>query len=84
VPRRDVTVGERPFIDLTSGYIQRSLATLPKQGDRPPWRLYQNWFRDILALRFGALEDGTMEFARAGASATGETPAAERSLSVAA
>jgi cation diffusion facilitator CzcD-associated flavoprotein CzcO len=68
VPRRDPAVAERPFIDLTSGYIQRSLNKLPKQGERPPWRLYQNYFRDILTLRLGALEDGAMEFSRAGAS----------------
>ena len=64
-PRRDPTVAERRFIDLRSGYVERSLALLPKQGDRPPWRLYQNWFRDIVALRLGAIEDGAMEFSRA-------------------
>jgi hypothetical protein len=35
---------------------------LPKQGTRMPWRLYQNYARDLMALRFGRLEDGTMEF----------------------
>jgi cation diffusion facilitator CzcD-associated flavoprotein CzcO len=64
-PRRDPTVGERPFLDLTSGYIARSLELLPKQGDKPPWRLYQNYFRDLLSLRFGAVDDGAMEFSRA-------------------
>jgi cation diffusion facilitator CzcD-associated flavoprotein CzcO len=66
-PRRDPSVKERPFIDLTSGYIQRSLKDLPTQGDKPPWRLYQNWFRDLIALRLGAIEDGAMQFSRAGA-----------------
>ncbi len=65
VPRRDPSVSERPFIDLTSGYIQRSIDLLPKQGERPPWRLYQNYFRDILTLRLGALEDDAMEFSHA-------------------
>ncbi len=64
-PRRDPTIAERPFIDLRSGYVQRSLALLPKQGDKPPWRLYQNWFRDIVALRLGSIDDGAMEFSRA-------------------
>ena len=67
VPRRDPSVAERRFIDLTSGYVERALDSLPKQGDRPPWRLYQNYFRDILTLRLGALEDGAMEFLRSGA-----------------
>jgi cation diffusion facilitator CzcD-associated flavoprotein CzcO len=70
VPRRDPSVAERRFIDLTSGYVERALDSLPKQGDRPPWRLYQNYFRDIFALRLGSLEDGAMEFSRAGAHAS--------------
>jgi cation diffusion facilitator CzcD-associated flavoprotein CzcO len=51
-----------PFLDLTSGYVQRSLALLPKQGSRAPWRLYQNYFRDLLAFRFGKLDDEAMQF----------------------
>jgi cation diffusion facilitator CzcD-associated flavoprotein CzcO len=65
VPRRDPSVAERPFIDFSSGYILRSLADFPKQGARAPWRLYQNYPMDILSLRFGALDDGAMEFAPA-------------------
>jgi hypothetical protein len=34
----------------------------PKQGSKPPWRLYQNYPRDILGLRFGSVEDGAMRF----------------------
>jgi monooxygenase len=33
---------DAPFLDLASGYVQRSLAQLPKQGRRTPWRLHQN------------------------------------------
>ncbi|MFE1603151.1 flavin-containing monooxygenase [Methylobacterium sp. ID0610] len=62
VPRRGGTAGEAPAIDFTSGYIQRSLALLPKQGTRRPWRLYQNYALDLATLRFGALEDGALEF----------------------
>jgi monooxygenase len=46
-----------PFIDLTSGYVQRSAAKLPKQGDRAPWRLHQNYVRDVLLLRRGPIDD---------------------------
>ena len=34
----------------------------PKQGTKAPWRLHQNYARDLLALRFGPIEDGVMRF----------------------
>jgi cation diffusion facilitator CzcD-associated flavoprotein CzcO len=61
-PRRDPSVGEQPWLDFSSGYIQRAAGRLPKQGTRMPWKLYQNYARDLMALRFGRLEDGTVEF----------------------
>jgi cation diffusion facilitator CzcD-associated flavoprotein CzcO len=51
-----------PFVDFNSGYILRSIDKFPKQGARAPWRLYQNYALDIIALRFGSLDDGTLEF----------------------
>ncbi len=72
VPRqRDPGVKAEPVIDLTSGYIRRALDTLPHQGSRMPWRLHQNWFRDVLALRFGPVADAALEFS------TATRPAAE-------
>jgi cation diffusion facilitator CzcD-associated flavoprotein CzcO len=59
---RDPSIRGVPFIDFSSGYIQRSIHKFPKQGSKAPWRLYQNYALDILALRFGALEDGAMVF----------------------
>ena len=59
---RDPSVTEQPFIDFNSGYIVRAIESFPKQGSKPPWRLYQNYARDIVALKFGTLEDGAMEF----------------------
>jgi cation diffusion facilitator CzcD-associated flavoprotein CzcO len=65
-PRRiDRSVQERPFLDFTSGYVQRGLPTLPKQGSKRPYRLYQNYLLDLLLLRHGALDDGALEFAPA-------------------
>ena len=64
VPRRDPAVGEEPLLDFSSGYVQRALHTLPKQGSRRPWQLRQNYALDLLALRFGAIEDGVLEFTR--------------------
>jgi monooxygenase len=51
-----------PFLDLKSGYVQRSLDALPKQGARAPWRLHQNYVRDVSMLRRGSLEDEAMVF----------------------
>lgn len=67
-PRKhDPTIAEEPALNFTSGYVQRGLDTLPHQGSKRPWKLYQNYLLDLLTLRYGALNDGTMEFARQGA-----------------
>jgi monooxygenase len=55
---------DRPFLDLASGYVQRSLADLPKQGARTPWRLHQNYLRDVRLMRRGPLDDEGMTFQR--------------------
>jgi len=60
---RDPSIAREPFIDFSSGYVLRAIDAFPKQGSRAPWRLYQNYALDILALRFRALEDGVLEFA---------------------
>ena len=48
-----------PFVDFTSGYIQRALDRLPRQGTKKPWRLNQNYALDVVALRFGSIDDST-------------------------
>lgn len=53
---------ETSWIDFTSGYVQRSVDKFPKQGSKNPWRPHQNYMLDILTLRNGALEDGTLIF----------------------
>jgi len=50
------------LLDLTSGYIQRSLDMLPKQSVNKPWRLNQNFILDNLALRFTSVDDDEMVF----------------------
>jgi monooxygenase len=50
------------FIDLKSGYVQRSLHELPKQGASHPWRLHQNYPKDIRLLKRGPVDD-EMDFA---------------------
>jgi len=64
-PRRDPAMGEDATPPLASGYIQRAQAHLPKQGAQVPWKLYQNYAKDMLALRFGKIDDGTLVFSKA-------------------
>jgi hypothetical protein len=58
----DSEVSEEPILDFTSGYVQRALHTLPRQGSKTPWRLHQNYVKDLLMLRYGRVDDETMEF----------------------
>lgn len=53
------------FLDLASGYVDRSIDSFPKQGTRSPWKLYQNYLLDIISLRFGSMQDKEMEYGRA-------------------
>jgi monooxygenase len=65
-PRRnDPAITPEPWVDFSSGYIRRASDRMPKQGTRKPWRLNQNYVKDIMLLRHGKLEDGTLEFSRA-------------------
>ena len=65
VPRiSDPSVTEEPLLDFNSGYVLRALERLPKQGSKEPWKLKQSYPFDLRAMRFGPLEDGTMQFSR--------------------
>jgi monooxygenase len=63
-PVRDATVQPEPILSFSSGYVQRGLPLLPKQGDRKPWRLDQNYVLDLLTLRFSRIDDGVLVFGR--------------------
>ncbi len=62
VPVRDPDVPERPFMDLMSGYVLRALDRMPRQGDRAPWRLKQNYLTDLRMIRHGRIDDGVLAF----------------------
>ncbi|OLF10346.1 flavin-containing monooxygenase [Actinophytocola xanthii] len=51
------TAATVPLVDLRSGYVLRSVEGLPKQGAAAPWRLYQNYPRDVLLMRYGPVDD---------------------------
>ncbi|MGY3605858.1 MULTISPECIES: flavin-containing monooxygenase [unclassified Bradyrhizobium] len=58
----DPSIEALPALDFSSGYVQRSIAKLPKQGSKRPWRLYQNYALDIVSLRYGKVDDGVMQY----------------------
>lgn len=55
-------LGELPLINLDSGYIHRAMDILPKQGDKFPWRLYQNYILDYKVLRINSVKDKRVIF----------------------
>jgi monooxygenase len=54
-----------PWVDFSSGYFQRAAHLLPRQGTVKPWKLNQNYLSDLVAMRFGAVDDGVLEFSGA-------------------
>ncbi len=63
-PRLSGAMATSPFIDMSSGYFERSRDTLPLQGDRAPWRLRQHYFKDARLFR-GAVDQQELDFERA-------------------
>jgi hypothetical protein len=42
--------------------MERALAHWPKQGSRAPWRVYQNYIRDAISLRWSPVDNAALEF----------------------
>ena len=63
IPDEDANaMGEDEYIDFSSGYVQRALNKMPKQGQKSPWRNYQNYLKDIFFVRLFSLKDSTLRF----------------------
>ncbi|MEQ1645539.1 MAG: FAD-containing monooxygenase EthA, partial [Pyrinomonadaceae bacterium] len=60
----DPSLERVPVLDFNSTYVLRVLDELPSQGSKHPWRLHQNYFKDLSMLRYARLDDGVMEFRR--------------------
>lgn len=60
----DPSIVAEPFLDFSSGYIQRALERFPKMGSKAPWKLYQNYVLDLLSLRYAPVTDQAMEFSK--------------------
>ena len=62
----DRDMARRPFVEMfSSGYVQRVVHQLPKQGDRDPWRHPQRYDDDRALLLAAPIEDGVLQFTRA-------------------
>ena len=55
----------RPLLNLTSGYVMRAAADLPKSATSAPWLIRQNYIRDMLTMKLGRIEDGILRFSKA-------------------
>ncbi|MBD3747519.1 MAG: NAD(P)/FAD-dependent oxidoreductase [Sphingopyxis terrae] len=56
---------EENIFDFSSGYIQRALHIMPKNADKLPWRLSQNYVQDRIDMRTGPVDDGVLKFGKA-------------------
>jgi len=68
-PRLSGPIETSPFIQMTSGYFERSRHTLPLQGSSAPWRLRQHYFKDA-ALWRAPVDEKELDFRPAAALAT--------------
>jgi cation diffusion facilitator CzcD-associated flavoprotein CzcO len=60
----DPTVTERPLLDFQAGYVLRSIDEFPRAGSRAPWRLGMSYAHDVVSLRHGRIDNGTLRFSR--------------------
>ena len=58
----DPTLGREPWLDFSSGYVQRAMEKFPKQGTRAPWKLHQNYVLDLMGLKYARVDDGVLAF----------------------
>ncbi len=59
----DVDMPRLPFVsDFSSGYFARSFDKLPKNGDRHPWRVLQDYAAEKKILTQDPIDDGVMIF----------------------
>jgi monooxygenase len=62
-PRRGQEAAVAPFVEkFNPGYMQRAVANWPKQGSKAPWRVYQNYLRDIWSLKWCPVDNKALEF----------------------
>lgn len=43
-------------------YVKRAAAVLPKQGDKSPWKVVQNYLYDKISLELSSANDKALEY----------------------
>ena len=63
LPKSDGEEAAAPFVEkFLPGYMERAIANWPKQGAKSPWRVYQNYVRDLISLRWESVDNDALEF----------------------
>ena len=61
----EIDMPQRPWVTgFSSGYLQRVMGNLPRQGDHAPWTNPQDYRLERKWARSGELEDGVLTFSR--------------------
>jgi monooxygenase len=68
------------WVDFSSGYFERALHKFPKQGSKTPWKLHQNYLKDIKLLKRDPLEDGALQFSNPAPAVPSVAPAKAEKL----
>ena len=58
----DPSMASEPLLNFSSGYVRRADGVLPRQGQKAPWRVKQNYAKDVADFTFGSISDGTLRF----------------------
>ncbi|WP_338673566.1 NAD(P)/FAD-dependent oxidoreductase [Streptomyces sp. SCSIO 30461] len=78
-PVVDPDMPNQPMMQLTAGYVQRSVDHMPRQGPAAPWEMSKDYKTDWKLLRKGPITDSALHFsspaARASRSGCTEVPA---------
>ncbi|MGB1318598.1 MAG: FAD-containing monooxygenase EthA, partial [Flavobacteriales bacterium] len=54
---------QEELLDFDAGYILRAKHLLPKQGTSGPWKVHQNYIKDLFALKYSGVKDKDLEYA---------------------
>jgi hypothetical protein len=50
------------LLDFDAGYVLRAEKILPKQGSKAPWKVHQNYIKDLFSLKYTSVNDGHLEY----------------------
>jgi hypothetical protein len=58
VPQFDYeNLQSEPLLDFNAGYVLRANDVMPKQGSKAPWKVYQNYIKDVFSLKYADVKD---------------------------